>query len=127
MKTEIYIKCWFPGIFLSHQSSIGPVEFTDPKVAMSRIEKSCYAFQFVEKIVQQAILENGETIEHIGWKDIGKRYFPGGKIYDEGDVKREVKGNENLLENMRINEWPLVVKTRLGNFQPYHPDEDEII
>jgi hypothetical protein len=53
------------------------------------------------------------------------RYYLGGEVFDERGVEA-AGGHGALLVNMRGNGWARVIRTRLGNWQPF-TDEDTLL
>lgn len=62
-------------------------------------------------------------------QQIGPMYYhPDSKVEDLGEVTANPRATEVLIDNMRINEWPLLIWTRWGTWpQPFDADAMQIL
>lgn len=114
-----YVERFYPGIIVSETS----VEEIEDRIPTSiKLEEGCYGFRFFDKSI--AVID-GETL--IGErKNISGIYYPGGVVYSIDGVKKHHPEMETLIKNMERNSIDAVVKTKVGNWQQFHK-EDNII
>jgi hypothetical protein len=117
--TETYICYYYPGFLTSETSKEKVKDRTIPNI----LPRGCYCFYFYDL----------ETT-HVGQepltgkpKNFSKYYYPGGSILTLDDIEKQMGKGSTLYSNMKCNEWNAVVKSKMGNFQPYDPKEVEII
>jgi hypothetical protein len=118
-RTRKYIEYYYPGILFS-ESSKEDVESFDPSELT--IPDACFGFEYhsVEEIfIDEKWRPLTETNKSHGM------IYPDGEIFDEEKLIAENQNKGFLLDNMRGNGWNLVVRTKVGNFQPFR-NEDRI-
>lgn len=73
-----------------------------------------------------AAREDGKKMRDTEIFNEGGKFYPGGVVYSLNDIKAMGQDFHILALNMEGNDWPKVVKTRAGNFQPFL-DEDVVL
>ncbi len=86
------------------------------------VPKNAFAYQFLER----TILETQTEVLKGELKIASKMKYPEGQVMGIKEVQ-ESSDLEILISNMKYNNWESVVKTRLGNFQPFNEESDEIV
>ena len=114
MSVKHYVTYYLPGTFFDEDVTQS-IPRRDVKLALKRVPKGSFAFEFWSRT---EVKDGGETLVGPA-KDRSPRYYIGGTVMTEDDVRREVKDNDILLSNMRGNRWPLVIRTSMGNIQPF--------
>lgn len=78
----------------------------------------CEYYEYAEKKIQLASLEDGTQREVVDWKNLPGRYFPGGYIVKREDLPR---GDDCsiLRANAECNGWEQLIRTRNGRWLPY--------
>ncbi|MBE3039715.1 MAG: hypothetical protein IMZ62_13010 [Chloroflexi bacterium] len=106
----------FPGAFFNEDEVI---DLPALDVNQVPIKPGCFAFRLGIHKSQTAILDDGREIPHseITWNP--GRYYLGGTIYTLDEIEAMDESHGTLATNMRSNNWLRVVKTRMGNFQPF--------
>lgn len=124
------IKALYPGSLFAEercndltdeQASMTPRQLSD-----ALVPKGAFAFSIQTVREQTSTLEDGRTEQHREVIDESGRYYPGGQSMTEEDIKRLDGDYEILLSNMRNNGWPVLVRTRRGNWQPLQ-EQDVIL
>jgi hypothetical protein len=87
-----------------------------------RVPHGSFAFRFYD--IKEVLVE-GDVLTS-GHVNVSGIYYPGGRLMTVEDVMTEVRECKVLLDNMRINNWTHVVRTRVGTFQPFN-DGDVIL
>lgn len=74
---------------------------------------NCFAYYFFDR---EEIEKGGEKLVGKEKNKSGRFYF--GTVMTAEEIEADEGDNKILLSNMSINNWPKVVKTRMGNYQP---------
>lgn len=114
MSVKHYVTYYLPGTFFDEDETRS-IPRRDVKLALKRVPKGVFAFEFWSRT---EVKDGGEKLVGPA-KDRSPRYYIGGTVMTADDVKRDVEDNDILLSNMRINKWPLVIRTSAGNIQPF--------
>lgn len=123
--TQTWVKFLFPGAFFSEDSS---EKVSSRDISELVIPEGAFAFSFHDVTTQVAKLEDGTEIPHkTGQENKSGMFYPGGIKLGSMDVGYLHGDNRILLDNMRSNGWKHVVKTRVGNFQPFDDSIDTIL
>ena len=109
----------YAGVFMS-ESSEEKVKERDHTLIDA--PKDCFGYRFFSR---EEVESNGETLRGANQNYSGTYYF--GTVMTKEQVEKHVDKPNTLLSNMRSNNWDRVVKTRLGNFQPFNRDKDVIL
>lgn len=117
MSLKHYVEFFYCGILVSE---------TEAKQIKSRkeefkIPKGSYGCRYFDR---EEVKRGGETL--IGKKKNYSGMYYLGKTMSLEEVKEEFPRENILIRNMEGNGWKHVVKTRMGNFQPFHK-RDRII
>ena len=108
--TKHYVEYYYAGLFCS-EIGTKKIESRDQKI---RLPEGAYAYRIFD---QEEIIQKGEKL--IGKpKNYSPRHIKG-EVYDIERVKREVKDNSILLNNMENNKWRKVIRC----FQGFIPME----
>lgn len=103
-----YVAFLYPGSFFPEEKS-KEIKSRDEKI---EIPDGCFAYYFWDR---EEVLMGKELL-------VGKEKNRSGRFYlGETLTLEEIEkspGCEILASNMRVNAWPVVVKTRMGNYQP---------
>lgn len=124
MKVETKIEFFFPGSFFS-ESSVEPISHRDPHKVI--FPNGAFAFRFFDVETQVATLEDGTTFNHPRKINESPTYYPGGQALTAADVRALPGDHEILLANMEANKWSKVIRTRLGNYQPFEAKTSVLI
>ena len=124
MKTVQMITFYYPGILFSENSS-KEIGHRDPYRV--KMPNNAFAFSFYDKVIQTAKLENGKEIEHVEKKNESERYYPGGQSLNLTQAKQATGDNRILCSNMEANGYDRVIRTCMGNYQPFEPGKTLII
>jgi len=109
----------YAGVFMS-ESSEEEVKERDHTIIDA--PKDCFGYRFFSR---EEAEDHGEILKGKNKDYSGFYYF--GTVMTKEQVEKHVDNPDTLLSNMRINNWDRVVKTRLGNFQPFNRDKDVIL
>jgi len=112
-----YVEFFYPGIFIA-ESDIKNVESRNP--SKIKIPNGCYGFHFFDRSEITIENEYHEPETLIGKSRNHSGMFYLGKVMTLNEVKREIPDASVLISNMEINNLDKVIKTRCGNFQPFH-------
>lgn len=126
MKIEKYIRYWYRGSFVSEPSDKRLTGGDFPSPDEVNVPAGVYAFQFKEKHIQTATLEDGRAIEHVDWKSIGPTYYPGGVVLGIDEIAK-TPSTEILRDNMRGNKWRSVVYAWPHIVREFDPATDAVI
>lgn len=113
-QVKFYVECLFPGSFFAEEDSMTLEEFN-----ANGPLAGCFAYQFYS-VTTKAVDVNDEHFSKSKRIDIGGKVYPGGKLYTADQIRAEFPGHDILIDNMRANNWPTVVLTRRGNWQPFN-------
>lgn len=116
MKREQMVEYLYPGSFVSEASSVVCGHNNADQI---ECPDCAFAFRFFDRVTQTATLEDGRTHDHVERENVGGWYYPGGEVLTVEDVEALDGDHRILLSNMRCNGWDKVVRSRLGNFQPF--------
>lgn len=119
--TVTYARYLLPEVIVPEETVI-QVRSRDPQEAIRKAPDHAYAFRFFDR---SRLFVNGEELSGKPGSESGWFYI-GGERLTETDLEAMGPRYETLLDNMRGNRWPAVVRCRHGNFQPLH-DGDQIV
>ncbi|MFA5382740.1 MAG: hypothetical protein WC356_06215 [Candidatus Micrarchaeia archaeon] len=114
-----YVEFFEPGSFFP-EKEIREVKERDP--TKIKVPFTVYGFRFFDR--KEIVDEDGEYL--FGSPKNYSKMFYFGRTMTLEQVKAEVPNEKILIMNMELNNWKLVVKTRMGNFQPFNKG-DQII
>jgi hypothetical protein len=103
--TKHYVEFMYPGSFYS-DTSIHEITSRDAKITLP---KGAYAYRIFDR---EEIQHAGEILKGKS-KNQGPRHI-WGEEYDVERVEREVPDSRILVQNMKGNDWPIVIKCRQG-------------
>ena len=121
MKIIHAVEYFYPGAFFA-ESDTKTLKNYDEDEALKKMPQNAFAFQLFDRVEQTATLENGSTFTHKDEKNRSGKFYPQGKKMSLADVEREYGIDSILAANMKSN-WKFVVKTRLGNTQPFEKND----
>lgn len=123
------VRYFHPGSFVSEEST-ERLTARDPQEALERAPDSAFAFQLFDiPDPAAARAAAGDGFEVIP-KPVNKsgRYYINGllKTIDQLEIENRDGELDILISNARCNRWPVLVKCRTGNWQPFEED-DEVV
>lgn len=106
--------------FLSPGSFVPNEKWQEIKSRKDKIDApdNCFAYYFFDR---EEVEKDGELLLGKEKNQSGRYYF--GKVMTAEEIEKTVPDSGILLSNMRINNWPTVVRTRMGNFQPLEKND----
>ena len=104
-----YVEFFFPGSFVS-ETSTQPV---DDRRAIADLPKGAYGYRF---FAREEVKQGDEVL--VGKNKDYSAYTFLGEVLTAADIAKLPGDHTILLSNMRCNDWPRVVRTVRGNFQP---------
>lgn len=125
MKVQSYVEYMIGGRFFGEEESKAIAERTDDE-ALANLPRMAYAYRFYDLRTLSGKLENGEPIEKSTRENVSGWHYPDAETFNADRIAALKGYHEILLSNMRCNDWPLVVRTRLGTWQPFN-DGDVIV
>ena len=117
METTSHAEYFYPGALVA-ETETKLLSERSVEAAVQALPEGAYGFRLVDRVTQTATLEDGNTIDHVEWQNKSAMYYPGGLALTTTQIAELPGDHSILLSNMRSNEWPRVVKTRKGWFQP---------
>jgi hypothetical protein len=124
--TTTYVRYFHPGAFVSEES-VHEIADRDPKAATAQAPASAFAFEFFDKVhVTTPDIDGTELTLSTPERHRSGRFYIDGQELSEAAVAAMGDGYSIMLENMRSNRWPAMVRCRAGNFQPLR-DGDAIV
>jgi len=119
---KTYVAILYPGT-LFEEDEVRTVSSRDISAVMDKLPKNAFAFYFFDQTSKEVSIEGKKRIIYGDAKNKSGRFFPGGIMYSLAQVEKMGPKYAILASNMRANNWMVVVKTRLGNFQPFLPKD----
>jgi len=110
MKTETYIEFFFPGSFFAESESKLVVDRNIP----DSLPEGCFAFSFYTITSTEV---DGEILRG-SRKNKSVRYYPDAMLLTIEDIEK-IPDTKVLQLNMKNNNWNPIIKTCVGNFQPF--------
>jgi hypothetical protein len=105
------------------ETSSKEVKSREPKTILRHLPQHAFAFRFYDQTIKTVKID-GEEEKHFGkQRNISPMYYPGGTSFTVEQIKHLPGDYKILVSNMEGNNWPLVVRTRKGNFQPLEKDD----
>ena len=114
---KTYVEYIFPGALFS-ETERKEVKERNPKKTAQHAPKGAFAFRFYDQSSKNTTIDGEKTVVYGKQKNISPTYYPGGIKFSLPEIKAMGKSHDILASNMECNRWPVVVKTRRGNFQP---------
>ena len=115
-----YVEFVYPGIIVS-ETSVKEVESRDTSEV--KVPDGAFGFRFFDVLIAKVECD-GKTVELRSDRlNQSPMHYYGGRILTREEVEREVPDNRILLDNMDGNGWNRVIKTRMGNFQPFEESD----
>jgi len=111
-----YVEFLYPGAFVNETSV---EEVKDRDIDKLKIPDNAFGFRFFDVLENKTIVDDEFVKMTSDRINKSPMHYYGGQVYTKEDVIREVPNNEILLKNMESNDWDKIVKTRMGNFQPF--------
>jgi hypothetical protein len=124
--TKTYVEILYPGILFSEES-VKEVNGRNPSAIVKGLESGAFGFRFYDQVETTIILDGKPKKVASDRKNESGMYYPGGRLFTLDEVKSMGKDFHILASNMEGNNWPIVVRSRVGNFQPFDPKKDEVI
>lgn len=116
--TTTYVEYLYRGLIVSEGSSV-PVAERDAARCAREASPGTFAFRFYDKVtgfIEDTPVKSAPLRES-GW------YYIDAERLTAADVAALPGDYSVLLDNMRSNQWPAVIRCRTGNFQPMHADD----
>jgi hypothetical protein len=110
MTTKTYVTFFYPGSFFP-ETSIR--EVAERSLTPDEIPNGCYAYRFHSQV--EGTLDGEKVVGSP--KDYSGMFYIG-EVLTLEQVKEKYPTNKILISNIEGNGWDVVVRTRLGNFQP---------
>jgi len=122
MVIEHWVEYFIPGSLFS-ESDYVKLQTRNVAAAVAKMPKNAFAFQLYDVCVREGVLEDGKKITDRKEENRSGRYYPDGKLYSLQEAIADHGEKSILVSNMRCNKWDPLVKTRLGNHQPFEKDD----
>lgn len=118
------VEFYYPGSLVS-ESQCKEINVTDPRNV--KVPEGAYAFQLYTAVRREVQVPDGDPpmVAHHRENE-SVEYYPGGEILSMDDVAALEGDHKILLSNMRCNHWNMVIRSRIGNFQP-KTDKTEVL
>lgn len=113
MEVQTYVEFLYPGIVFD-ESSAKPVDGRNPSEI--EVPDRAHAFRFYD-VGETTDEDSGVTLKSERMHYSGT-YYPGGEVWTQERVWRELPDERILLSNMKGNRWEEVVRTRFGSWHP---------
>jgi hypothetical protein len=115
--TKTYVRYFTPGTIVSNEG-VREVPERNPYQIARDLPSGAFAFEFFDKLV--AVGEEGgqEVALTSGERNKSGRFYIDAEKLTATDVEALPGDHSILLDNMRGNRWPAVLRCRTGNFQP---------
>lgn len=123
--TEQYVRYFFAGVIVAEESD-RPIASREPVTAGKLAPEGAFAFEFYDKVTATVYVDGENLPMSSKHRNTSGRFYIDGERLTEEDVERLGGGYRVLLENMRSNRWPAVVRTRAGSYQPLY-ERDGIV
>lgn len=124
-ETKTYIEYLYPGSFFSEEET-KVVKNRSPKT--HKIPNGVFAFRYFDQTSKTVRVGGNPQVVFGKRKNISKTYYPDGTLCTISDLKLDNSQDFSILiSNMECNDWPVVVRTRRGNYQPFDEKKDEIL
>lgn len=123
-RTTTYVTYLLPGAFLSEELT-REVPSRDANEAARNAPPSAFAFTFHDVVSAVVTVEGHEYTTRSVALNISPRYYIDAEVMDADAVAALPGDHRTLLLNMQ-GQWPLVVRCRTGNFQPFE-DGDRLV
>lgn len=126
-ETKTYCEILYPGLLFSEDETI-EVKSRDAHDIAKRY-KNAFAFRFYDQARTKVELDGKTQTVYGKRRNESKLYYPDGKTFTVKEIKSQLGEKEHsiLISNMECNGWGKVVRTRMGNFQPFDSNKDKII
>lgn len=124
MESQHFVEYFYPGLLFAESSS-RQIATHSVGEALKGMSKKAYGFKLYDKQILRAMVEDGTSTTVEKTLNESGMYYPGGVIYTMAEIKNQ-QGESILYCNMWGNDYKKVVKTRLGNYQPF-TDKDRIL
>lgn len=113
MMIKHYVEYFYPGMMFPETTAI---ETQSRDLDKAKLPDNAYAMRFYDTETIES--ESGRSLESKPFNYSGMMYE--GELYTIEDVAEKVPNSLILQSNMRSNNWPVVVRTKKGNFQPFN-------
>ncbi len=114
VKTQTYVEYIFPG-FMFCETEERPVKDRDPQRALEKLPENSFAFKFFDR----AEANHGNRLLRGESENYSGTFFIDAEVMTLEEVKAKMPNEGTLIRNMEGNGWKAVVKTRMGNIQPF--------
>jgi len=121
---KTYVEFKFAGIMFADVMTREVTERDPDKV---EIPDGAFAFTFYDQL--QGVVKDGDQEIPVSSGPVNRSkgvYYIGGQILTKDEVIAQVPDSDTLVRNMEGNDWDRVIKTPIGNFQPFE-DGDILI
>jgi hypothetical protein len=124
-ETKTYVRYFMPGAFVSEEGTREVPERNPYQIARD-LPSGAFAFEFFDKLVTTAEESGQEVTLASSERNKSGRFYIDAERLTATDIEALPGDHRILLDNMRGNHWPAVLRCRTGNFQPMQ-DGDSII
>lgn len=124
-ETKTYVEVLYPGILFS-ETEITEVDNRDPD-AIAQKYKNAFGLRFFDQERTEVKIGSKQQTVSGERKNESKLYYPNAQTFTVADVKKLPGDHTILISNMECNGYKKVVRTRVGNFQPFDPETDELL
>lgn len=118
MSLKHYIEFFYCGILVSETS----IEKIKGRRKDFKVPKGSYGYRYFD---QEEIKQGDEILTGKRKNYSGIHYF--GEVLSLKEVKEKFPHEKILIRNMEGNNWERVVKTNMGNFQPFSKRDKLIV
>lgn len=123
-KKFTYVRVFYPGVLFAEDDTFKVGRRSPQRIA--RKYKNCFSFYFFDRIEKPTKVGGQKKVVTTSELNKSPHYFPNGELFTVEKLKKLTGDYKILISNMEINNWPVVVKTRCGNFQPFEK-KDKIL
>jgi len=113
-KTQTYVEYIFPGSLFC-ETWKRPVKGRDPLLVLPKLPVNAFAFRFFERVEAK----HGNKLLRGERENDSGTFFVDAEVMTLEDVNAKMPEAGTLIRNMEGNMWEVIVKTRMGNFQPF--------
>jgi hypothetical protein len=115
--TKTYVEFSYPGALFA-ETEDKEIITRDVKKVLKIMPKGAFCFRFYDMTSKEVTIDGEQETVFGKEKNKSGKYYPGATPYTIEQVKKMGKDFSILASNMECNNWPTVIKTRIGNFQP---------
>lgn len=130
VQTRHYAEYLMPGSFFPEETT-KRLDERNVEEAIMKAPKSAFCFSLYDIDYVKLDLEQANVVgkdEAAGpVKNKSGRYYLGGKIYTVAELKKAHPDKTILICNIEGNGYTHAIQSRLGNWQHFEPDKDQLV